>query len=328
MRKLLLASSLYAFSSFSHNPTLGVRGLKGFDSNDPDCVMPKGLIGLLRWRFIRNYQTVPYTNRTRFISIPISVERIAGERYFEEQKQSFDIMPSTHPVTVRVTDILNHIIHALHNEKNKMSSASSNYSVWLHLTRSLPPSMSHLDGLNWEVLVVNEPEDIFTGCYAGGKIVTTTASVYHGSDAYLATVLAHEVGHIVARHHAEKETRSTWVYFIHDMLNRFVTIDFAQRVLPLVQLLPFNRRLEMEADYIGLLLMAAAGYDPRCAPIIYDEFDKYEELKESRNKFKLGGFLSSHPPGRKRAQALDRPRIMEEALVLYNNVKAKRGDES
>ncbi|MCI18921.1 mitochondrial-like metalloendopeptidase OMA1, partial [Trifolium medium] len=74
-----------------------------------------------------------------------------------------------------------------------MSSASSEYSVWLHLTRSLPPSMSHLDGLNWEVLVVNKP-NITTHCYPAGKIVTTTASVYHyPGDAHLATVLAHEL---------------------------------------------------------------------------------------------------------------------------------------
>jgi predicted Zn-dependent protease len=123
----------------------------------------------------------------------ISVERKVGEIMFEENKQNVDIMPSTHLDTVRVTSILNEIIHALHTEKNKMSSASSKYIVSLHLTRSLPPSMSHLDGLNWEVLVVNKP-DITTNCYVGGKIVSTTSSICHyPSDAQLATVLPHEV---------------------------------------------------------------------------------------------------------------------------------------
>jgi predicted Zn-dependent protease len=76
----------------------------------------------------------------------------------------------------------------------------------------------------------------------------------------------------------------------------------------------------MEADYIGLLLMAAAGYDPRLAPIVYEDIERIEK--------ELGGFLRSHPPGRKRAKALSRPKIMEEALTLYNNVRAKHGDES
>jgi hypothetical protein len=74
-----------------------------------------------------------------------------------------------------------------------MSSASSEYTVWLHLTRSLPPSMSHLDGLNWEVFVVDKPDIYYTHCYPCGKIVVTTASVEDYTDAHLAIVFAHEV---------------------------------------------------------------------------------------------------------------------------------------
>jgi hypothetical protein len=129
--------------------------------------------------------------------VPISDDRIFGERAFEEDKQNIDnfgeILPSTHPYSIRVTNILNQIIHALHTERNKMSSASSEYTVWLHLTRSLPPSMSHLDGLNWEVLVVDKTDIYYTHCYPCGKIVVTTASVEDYTDAHLATVFAHEV---------------------------------------------------------------------------------------------------------------------------------------
>ncbi|MCH91563.1 mitochondrial-like metalloendopeptidase OMA1, partial [Trifolium medium] len=46
--------------------------------------------------------------------------------------------------------------------------------------------------------------------------------------------------------------------------------------------------LEMKADYIGLLLMAAAGYDPHLAPTVYEEFDKI-------GVFTLEGFLDSYP---------------------------------
>jgi hypothetical protein len=153
MRKLLL-TSLYAFSSFSHNPTALVGGgpKRFHSSNEPDTdfVMPKGIIDLFKWRFIKNNQTVPYTNRTRFIQTPLSLERKMGETLFQYHKQFFDILPSTHPDTVRVTNIFNRIIHALYPEKNKMCSASSQYTVWLHLTRRLSPFMSHLDGLNWD----------------------------------------------------------------------------------------------------------------------------------------------------------------------------------
>jgi hypothetical protein len=62
---------------------------------------------------------------------------------------------------------------------NKMSSVS--YASW-----------SHLDGLNWEVLIINESY-IETYTHAGGKIVTTAASIRGYTDQQLATLLAHEV---------------------------------------------------------------------------------------------------------------------------------------
>jgi predicted Zn-dependent protease len=79
-------------------------------------------------------------------------------------------------------------------------------------------------------------------------------------------------------------------------------------------------RFEFEADYIGLLLMEAAGYNPEVAPIVWEEMGK---IDGSDNDFMLIGFLGTHPSGRQRAKALARPKIMKEALVLYNNVRAR-----
>ena len=66
--------------------------------------------------------------------------------------------------------------------------------------------------------------------------------------------------------------------------------------------------------------MAAAGYDPRVAPKVYEELGK---LSGTDNDFMFMGFLSTHPSGRQRAKALARPKIMEEALILYNDVRAR-----
>jgi metalloendopeptidase OMA1, mitochondrial len=79
-------------------------------------------------------------------------------------------------------------------------------------------------------------------------------------------------------------------------------------------------RFEFEADYIGLQLMAAAGYDPRVAPKVYEELGK---LSGHNNDFMFTGFLGTHPSGRQRAKALTQPKIMEEALVLYNDARAR-----
>jgi hypothetical protein len=139
--------------------------MRSFD-NDPDTI---------------KYHTVPYTNRTRYISQPIPVERKIGEEEFEKSKNNYNIILHTHPCAVRVTNILNKIIHALYIEKDKMNSASSKYTRW-----------SHLDGLNWEVLVV-DASYVHAYSHAGGKIVITVASICRHTDQQLATILVHEV---------------------------------------------------------------------------------------------------------------------------------------
>jgi predicted Zn-dependent protease len=75
----------------------------------------------------------------------------------------------------------------------------------------------------------------------------------------------------------------------------------------------------MEADYIGLLLMASAGYDPRLVPKIHESAAKIAKFADYVSPY--------HPSGRKRAEALARPEIMEEALILYNDVSARHGVE-
>lgn len=79
-------------------------------------------------------------------------------------------------------------------------------------------------------------------------------------------------------------------------------------------------RMEMEADYIGLLLLASAGYDPRLAPSVYEKLSKV--AGESPNE---KDYLSTHPSGKKRAEKLSRAQIMEEALSIYQDVKSGRG---
>ncbi|XP_058776516.1 mitochondrial metalloendopeptidase OMA1-like [Vicia villosa] len=293
--------------------------------------VPEGFIDFLKWKF-RTYETVPYTKRSRYLYLSMALERKGGEKQFEEFKQSFlgeALLPPLHPHTVRATKILNNIFDALQTERNKMRSASD-YSflqlVWLRLIRRPPPSMSHLDGLNWEILVVNA-SDLTCQCYPGGKVILSEVAIHHFStDAEIATFISHEVAHIVARHIAEKvvKVKSVWTLIVHMVLEKFISIDYYKQVWPLVSRLPFNRRFEIEADYIGLLLMAAAGYDPRVALKVYE---KIGTLERHDNDSMLTRFFVTHPSGRKRAKALARPKIMKEALVLYNDVTTRCGVE-
>ncbi|XP_015580938.1 uncharacterized protein LOC8266010 [Ricinus communis] len=180
---------------------------------------------------------------------------------------------------------------------------------------------SHLEGLNWEVLVVNDPV-VNALCLPGGKIIVFTGLLDHfKTDAEIATIIGHEVGHAVARHVAEGITKNLWFAILQLILYQFVMPDVVNTMSTLFLRLPFSRRMEIEADYIGLLLMASAGYDPRIAPRVF------EKLGQVTGDSALKDYLSTHPSGTKRAQLLAQAQVMEEALTIYRDTISGRGTE-
>lgn len=185
----------------------------------------------------------------------------------------------------------------------------------------LQSAVAHLEGLNWEVLVVNEPV-VNAFCLPGGKIVVFTGLLEHfKSDSEIATIIGHEVGHAVARHSAEGITKNLWFAILQLILYQFIMPDLANTMSTLFLRLPFSRRMEIEADYIGLLLVASAGYDPRVAPKVY------EKLAKITGDSALRDYLSTHPSGKKRAQLLAQAKVMEEAMTIYREVQSGRGAE-
>ncbi|KAL6635087.1 hypothetical protein ACP70R_027758 [Stipagrostis hirtigluma subsp. patula] len=188
--------------------------------------------------------------------------------------------------------------------------------------RGAQPQTNHLDGLNWEVIVVKD--DIVNAmCLPGGKIVVFTGLLdKFRAEAEVATVLGHEVGHAIARHSAEQITRNMWFAILQIVILQFIYMpDLVNTMSTLLLRLPFSRRMEIEADHIGLLLLAAAGYDPRVAPGVY------EKLGKIGGDSALNNYLSTHPSSKKRAQLLLQANVMNEALELYREVTAGQGTE-
>ncbi|RZC57645.1 hypothetical protein C5167_004951 [Papaver somniferum] len=180
----------------------------------------------------------------------------------------------------------------------------------------------HLEGMNWEVLVIDEPI-VNAFCIPGGKIVVFTGLLDHfRTDAEIATIISHEVGHVVARHGAEQMSNNMWFTILQIGLMQFVGMpDLVNMTSQFFLKLPFSRRNEMEADYIGVLLLASAGYDPRVAPQVY------EKLGEVAGDTALNDYLATHPSGKKRALVLSRAKVMEEAFSIYRESSSGRGVE-
>ncbi|KAI3883905.1 hypothetical protein MKX03_017368 [Papaver bracteatum] len=268
-------------------------------------------------------ERIPCSKRFNLILVSIDLEREIGEEMFNDLMKIYEgkILPETHPESVRVRSIGIEIIEALQRglRYEKVGSGLGyNNEVQDDVMKFL--LIIWKDGLHWEILVVNEPR-VNAMCIPGGKIVVFTGlfDVFK-TDAEIATIIAHEVGHLVARHKAEFVSKFMWLIILKVVPKPFIDISekMAKRIIEACKylyLLPSSRRNEIEAGYIGLLLLAPAGYDPRMAPQVYEklgEFDRESPLDDDDN-------LATHPSGIKRAEVLSRAKVMGEALSIYKN---------
>jgi predicted Zn-dependent protease len=156
----------------------------------------------------------------------------------------------------------------------------------------------------WE-FVVFESEEANAFCLPGGKV-----GVYSGilkitrDEAGLATVIGHEVGHATAHHGAERMSEAMVMQTGGQLIGTAVssadpmwqqTAMLAYGVgAKLGRELPHNRQQELEADRIGLMYMARAGYDPRAALDFWTRFAEYTSQQGGSSGW-LAGFLSTHP---------------------------------
>ncbi|CAF3349733.1 unnamed protein product [Rotaria socialis] len=152
---------------------------------------------------------------------------------------------------------------------------------------------------NWEISVIQSHEkNAF--CLPGGKIVVYTGIIpVARNEAGLATVLGHEMAHATSRHGAERLFRSEITKTILGGAQQSLAqMDPNQRQTIMGALgagakygatLPFSREQESEADHIGLLYMARAGYDPK------EAIDFWHRMDELLGKGSPSEFMSDHP---------------------------------
>jgi predicted Zn-dependent protease len=153
----------------------------------------------------------------------------------------------------------------------------------------------------WKVTLIRKNE-ANAYCLPGGKIVVYTGILpVTGNDAGLATVLGHEVAHATAEHVAERIERQHLTEVAAAIIAGGVAFTPAQyvRVIALLGVgsgLPFSRSQESEADHIGLIYMARAGYDPHQAVAFWKRMQRASRGHEPPE------FLSDHPSDAHRVQ--------------------------
>ncbi len=174
-------------------------------------------------------------------------------------------------------------------------------------------AVAPLPDARWEFVLFDKPDVPNAFCLPGGKV-----GIYSGmlpitqNDAGLATVIGHEVAHAVARHGAERMSEGMLIQIGGKLLEQAATGRSDANRAMLLQAygigsalgvaLPHSRAQELEADHLGLLYMARAGFAPREALAFWQRFEKYNN--------KQGGgrppeFLSTHPVDDKRIAQIE-----------------------
>jgi predicted Zn-dependent protease len=175
-----------------------------------------------------------------------------------------------------------------------------------------------LDGFDWEFKLV-EDESVNAWCMPGGKVVFYTGILpLTETETGLAVVMGHEIAHAVARHGNERMSQQMLTQFGGVVLSEAIDekpAETQQLYLTVFGvgsqvgvMLPFSRKHEYEADRLGLIFMAMAGYDPSEAVNFWGRMAAMGGQRPPE-------FLSTHPLSENRINYIKQ--VLPEAMEYY-----------
>lgn len=264
------------------------------------------LMGLaaIGWIAIKGCQQGPF-GRQQIVGMNAQEEHALGLQAFQETLSGADVVQGGMDVA-EVKTVAQRLIAATQNAE------------FLAATQQKHQKMQ------WAVEVIDSKE-INAFCLPGGKMVVYTGILpVAENDAGLATVLGHEIAHALAHHGAERMAQTQMANIaVSSASGSLSDLDPAQRqgILQALNagakygILSYSRKHESEADHMGLLLMAAAGYDPQQSVQFWERM-----AKATGNGPRPPEFMSTHPSHGTRIA--DLTGWMPDAMKIYT---ANRG---
>lgn len=237
-------------------------------------------------------EDTPITGRRRFMAMSEAQEKVISELSFRQVIQEFHgaILPPTHPAVRYVERVASKIIASIS-------------------PRLIAPETQ------WRIFVVDSPvANAFV--LPGGEIFVFTGILpVAANEDGLAAIIGHEVAHKLARHGAEKMSVYQFFTVAFNILQIFIVGDLGSPLRDLLQelflFLPFSRKCEKEADYIGILLMAKACYDPEQA------IGLWERMSRAAKGPQPPAIMSTHPSNQARIDNIRK--WLPQALKEYEN---------
>jgi predicted Zn-dependent protease len=234
-------------------------------------VLPAAAVGLALCALFVGCTTVPVTGRK-------ALNTVSDEAVVQMSKQEFEAIKQRSRVSRDPAKIA---------RVERVAQRIADVVFW------------DMPNADWEFVVFESPGEVNAFAMAGGKVgVFSGALDVATTDDELAVILAHEIAHVTARH-------------VHELLSQQMLVEGGgiglavatgygsltqAAVSTLYSLgsgmigLNFNRAKESEADYIGLIYMARAGFDPRAAISLWEKIDRLGSGKSVPPEW-----LSTHP---------------------------------
>ena len=245
-------------------------------------------------------ETNPYTGRSQLLMTSVSEEMQLGAQAYSQVKNDPKLRQSQDPREIEpVKRIAARIIEAA--KRSKYAEMAQQFQ--------------------WEVTVIKDDKTANAFALPGGKMAVYTGIFPMArTEAGLAAVMGHEVVHALARHGAERMSQGQLTNAGLQIVGAAAGTTGGGGVLGQAAmaalgvgaqvgvLLPFSRKHESEADYVGILLAADAGYDPREAVALWERMGQMSGGAPSE-------FLSTHPSHETRITQLKK--WMPEAMAIY-----------
>ncbi len=205
--------------------------------------------------------------------------------------------------------------------KSRISSDPALNALVTRVGRRIAEATGRTD-LPWEFRVIDDNGQVNAFALPGGKVVVYTGILpITRDDAGLAAVLGHEIGHVIAHHGGERLSQQLFVQAGIAATTAALASGDPQTVRSVSSLLgagaavglilPWSREQESEADHLGLIFMAKAGYDPHAARELW-----LRMAEASRGRPRPPEFLSTHPADMTRIRQIEQ--WLPEALQYYH----------
>lgn len=246
-------------------------------------------------------ETNPYTGRKQLLMTSISQEMQMGAQAYNQVKSDPKMRVSQDPREIEpVKRVAARIVEAA--KRSKYAEMAQQFQ--------------------WEVTVIKDDKTANAFALPGGKMAVYTGIFPMAkTEAGLAAVMGHEVVHALARHGAERMSQGQVANIGLQVVGAAIGLSGGDPMLGQATmaalgvgaqvgvLLPFSRKHESEADYVGILLAADAGYDPR------ESVALWERMAQASGGGGPAEFLSTHPSHGTRIDQLRQ--WMPEAMAIY-----------